>query len=140
MVTPDINTDAISTSKIMVANILERSEIFLSKELYFNDKDSKYQAIIGPTMAVRSKVSPPSESMVLVMPCPIDHPTYTYAFGFFCCMRRYNRIPNMRRIPNTMMPITPKIQLKALLRMTKNTTANRINVAPSFQIRINREV
>ena len=42
MVTPDIKTDAISTSKIMVANILERSDRFLNKYLEFDAKDSDY--------------------------------------------------------------------------------------------------
>ena len=43
---------------------------------------------------------------------------------------------SINKIPKTIIPITPNIQLIELLRMTKKTTANRMNVAPSFQIRI----
>lgn len=49
-------------------------------------------------------------------------------------------MPSIKRIPKTIIPITPKIQLKELFKITKNTMANKINVAPSFHIRMNLEV
>ena len=49
------------------------------------------------------------------------------------------RIPSINKRASPTIDKTPKIQWKLLFRITRNTTANKIRVAPSFQIRIKKE-
>ena len=65
----------------------------------------------------------------------LDNCTF-YAFGFFFRTLLYNLMPSMSKMPSTMMPKTPNSQLKVPFSITKNTTAKRIRVAPSFQMRM----
>jgi hypothetical protein len=62
------------------------------------------------------------------------------ALEFFSRTFLYHFIPNIKRMARTTRPTTPNTQLKLSFRITRNTTANKMIVAPSFQIRMNLEV